>query len=220
MSLFPLRPLQQTALDAVKSSVRAGKKRIVVQAPTGFGKTILGAHMAAGALAKSNRAAFVVPMLTLIDQTFERFVSNGISAGDMGVMQANHPWRRAHAPLQICSVQTIAKRGFPEVKFVIVDEAHMRFEAIDRWMKECPDVLFFGLSATPWSKGMGEVWDDLIIPTTLAELIAVGDLCKFRVFSAAKPDLSKVRTVAGEFHEGELSAVMSGKEIEIGRAHV
>ena len=40
MSLFPLRPLQQTALDAVKSSVRAGKKRIVVQAPTGFGKCL------------------------------------------------------------------------------------------------------------------------------------------------------------------------------------
>jgi len=211
--LFPLRPLQQAAMDQLKSSLRAGKRRIVLQAATGFGKTILGAHMAAGALEKGNRCAFVVPQLSLIDQTFTRFVENGISPGDMGVMQADHPWRRPAAPLQICSVQTVDRRGFPEVKFVIVDEAHIRFKAIDRWVATRPDVLFFGLSATPWSRGMGEIWDDLIVPTTLADLIAAGDLCKFRVFAAAKPDLSGVRTVAGEYHEGELSSLMSGKEI-------
>ena len=211
--LFPLRPLQQSALDALKSSLRAGKRRVVLQAPTGFGKTILGAHIANGALEKSNRIAFVVPMLSLIDQTFERFMSNGIDPGDMGVMQGNHPWRRVGAPLQICSVQTLERRGFPEVKLVIVDEAHLRFKALDRWMAERRDVLFVGLTATPWSKSMGEFWDDLIIPTTLADLIAAGDLCKFRVFAAAKPDLSGVKTVAGEYHEGQLSEVMSGKEI-------
>ena len=211
--LFPLRPLQTAALDALKSSLRAGKRRIVVQAPTGFGKTILGAHMAHGALEKGNRCAFVVPQLSLIDQTFERFSANGIDPGSMGVMQANHPWRRSHAPLQICSVQTIDRRGFPDVKFVIVDEAHLRFKAIDRWMETRPDVLFFGLSATPWSKGMGEVWDDLIVTTTLTDLIAAGDLSKFRVFVGAKPDLSGVKTVAGEYHEGDLAEVMSGKEI-------
>src|SRR6185312_14143024 len=188
--LFPLRPLQQAAMDQLKSSLRAGKRRIVLQAATGFGKTILGAHMAAGALEKGNRCAFVVPQLSLIDQTFTRFVENGISPGDMGVMQADHPWRRPAAPLQICSVQTVDRRGFPEVKFVIVDEAHIRFKAIDRWVATRPDVLFFGLSATPWSRGMGEIWDDLIVPTTLADLIA-----------------------AGEYHEGELSSLMSGKEI-------
>ena len=211
--LFPLRPLQHAALDSLKSSLRAGKRRIVVQAPCGFGKTVLGAHMAAGALKKGNRCAFVVPFLSLIDQTFERFVHNGIEPSDMGVMQGNHPWRRPAAPLQICSVQTIERRGVPDVKFVIVDEAHLRFKALDKWMETRPDVMFFGLSATPWAKGMGDVWDDLIIPTTLVELIAAGDLSKFRVFAASKPDLSGVKTIAGEYHEGQLSSVMSGKEI-------
>lgn len=211
--LYPLRPLQQAALDRLKSSVSAGKRRIVLQLPTGAGKTVIAAHMASGGLSKGNRTAFVVPQITLIDQTFERFVENGINPGDMGVTQANHPWRRPQAPLQICSVQTIDRRGFPDVRFVIVDECHVRFSAIDRWIEERPDVLFFGLSATPWARGMGEIWDDLIVPTTLAELIELGWLAKFRVFAAAKPDLSGVKTVAGEYHEGQLSEVMSDKQI-------
>ena len=212
-ALFPLRPLQQAALDGLRASILAGERRIVVQAPTGFGKTIVGAHMVAGGLAKRNRVAFVVPMISLVDQTVERLVANGIDPGDIGVMQADHPLRRPHAPVQICSVQTIDRRGFPDARFVIVDECHVRFAAIDRWINERPDVLFVGLSATPWSKGMGEVWNDLVIPTTLSELIAQGWLAPFRVFAAAKPDLSGVKIVAGEYHEGQLSEVMSGKQI-------
>ena len=212
--LFPLRPLQQQALDSLKASILAGKRRIIVAAPCGFGKTVLGATMASGALAKGNRVAFCVPQLTLIDQTFTRFVENGIDPADMGVIQGNHAWRRPNAPLQICSVQTLDRRGFPEVKFAIIDEAHLRNKAIDRWIVERPDVMFFGLSATPWSKGMGDIWDELIVPTTLSELIELGWLSKFRVFaSAEKPDLSKVKTVAGDYHEGQLADVMGAKTI-------
>jgi superfamily II DNA or RNA helicase len=81
-------------------------------------------------------------------------------------------------------------------------------------MTERPDVLFFGLSATPWSRGMGDIWDDLIVPTTLSELIELGWLCKFRVFAShERPDLSKIKIVAGEYHEGQLSEVMSSKKI-------
>jgi superfamily II DNA or RNA helicase len=45
-------------------------------------------------------------------------------------------------------------------------------------------------------------------------LIELGWLCKFRVFAAAtKADLSGVKTVAGDYHEGQLSDVMSNKVI-------
>lgn len=213
MSLFPLRPFQRAALDGIKSSILAGKRRVVLQVPTGGGKTVVAAHMAAGALAKRNRVAFVVPMVSLVDQTVERFVENGIDPGAIGVMQADHPLRRPHAPLQICSVQTIDRRGFPDARFVIVDECHVSFKAIHRWMSEHPEVLFFGLSATPWAKGMGEVWDDLIVPTTLSELIEQGLLSRYRVFAASKPDLSGIATIAGDYHEGQLSEVMSGKTL-------
>jgi DNA repair protein RadD len=213
MPLLPLRPHQQVALDGIKRSVSAGKRRPVLLLPTGAGKTVVAAHMILGALAKRKRVAFCVPALSLIDQTFSRFSENGIEIGDMGVMQADHPWRRPNAPVQICSIQTIAKRGFPEVDFTIVDENHLRFEAIDKWMASAPEKIFVGLSATPWARGMGDHWDDLIIPTSIAELIDQGYLSKFRVFAPSHPDLSGVKIVAGDYHEGQLSERMSGAKI-------
>jgi superfamily II DNA or RNA helicase len=171
------------------------------------------AHMVSGALEKRKRVAVVVPLLNLIDQTFERFVDNGIDAGDMGVMQGNHPWSRPAAPVQICSVQTIASRGFPEADFVVVDEVHMRFKTIEDWIKAEPQKIFVGLSATPWSRGLGEIWDDLIIPTSTKELIAQGLLSRFRVFCPSRPDLTGIKIIAGDYHEGQLSERMSDAKL-------
>ena len=211
--LFPLRPLQSQALDRLRQSLRAGHKRPIVSAPTGFGKTVVMAHMVSGALEKKKRVAVVVPLLNLIDQTFQRFVDNGIDAADMGVMQGNHPWNRPAAPVQVCSVQTIASRGFPEADFVVVDEVHMRFKTIEDWIKQQPQKIFVGLSATPWSRGLGEIWDDLIIPTSTRELIAQGLLSQFKVFCPSRPDLSGIKIVAGDYHEGQLSERMSDAKL-------
>jgi DNA repair protein RadD len=216
--MFALRPKQERAMSLLRASMRnsldMGRPvRTVVQMPTGAGKTVIAAHIAAGSLVRGQRTAFVAPMLNLITQTFERFIAQGIDPADMGIIQGDHAWRRPHAPLQICSAQTLDRRGFPDVRRVIVDEAHARFKVIDRWIAERPDVQFIGLSATPWSKGMGDIWNDLVIGATTRELIDDGLLSPFRVFASAHPDLSKVRVVAGEYRDDDLSAVMSGKTI-------
>jgi superfamily II DNA or RNA helicase len=67
--LFPLWPEQAKALEMLKGSLRAGKRRPQLQAPTGSGKTVISAHAMTGAISKGNRAAFTVPLLSLIDQT-------------------------------------------------------------------------------------------------------------------------------------------------------
>lgn len=211
--LFPLRPLQELALEGLRNSLRHGKKRPIIQAPTGFGKTVIGAHIVAGAMAKRKRVAFVVPMLNLIDQTFERFQENGIDPADMGVIQGNHPWRRPSAPIQICSVQTIGRRGYPEVDFVLVDEVHLRFQSVDDWIADQPTKIFVGLSATPWSRGLADHWDDLIIPTSISELIENKYLSAFRAFAPSHPDLSGVKIVAGDYAEGELSKRMQAPKL-------
>lgn len=211
-ALRELRPHQVTALERLKESLRSGCRRPLLELPTGAGKTVVAAHIVAGALAKGNRVAFVVPLLNLIDQTFERFMENGIDPADMGVIQGDHQWRRARAPIQICSIQTVAKRGFPDASVVVVDEAHIRFAALDRWMANS-DAVFIGLSATPWSKGLGLQFDDLIAPITMRELIEQGYLSPFRVFCPSHPDLSGIRTVAGDYHEGDLSERMSQPQL-------
>jgi DNA repair protein RadD len=67
---------------------------------------------------------------------------------------------------------------------------------------------FIGLSATPWTRGLGQYFDDLIIAATTQDLISERYLSPFRVFAPSHPDLSDVRTVAGDYHEGDLSEVM------------
>lgn len=207
--LRPLYEHQQQALDCLRSSLMAGKTRPLLQAPTGFGKTVLAAHIVDGLHRRGKRVCFCVPSLGLIDQTFDRFCENGIDPGDMGVIQADHHWKRPTAPIQIATAQTLSRRDLPEVDFVIVDEAHIRFKVYADWMAARPDVRFIGLSATPWSKGLGKQFDDLLRPVSLSWLIEQGYLSKFQVYAPSKPDLSGVRTVKGDWHEGDLEQVMS-----------
>lgn len=72
---------------------------------------------------------------------------------------------------------------------------------------------FVGLSATPWTKGLGKYYDKLIIASTTQELIDLGYLSNFRVFAPWSPDLKGVRIVAGDFHEGDLSKVMGKSQL-------
>jgi len=64
-------------------------------------------------------------------------------------------------------------------------------------------VPIIGLTATPWTKGLGKHFEKLIIGATTQQLINTGDLSPFRAFAPASPDLTDVRTLAGDFHEGE-----------------
>ena len=68
------------------------------------------------------------------------------------------------------------------------------------------DVPVIGLSATPWSKGLGKHYHKLINPTSIQDLIDKKILCPFIVYAPPGPDLSNVRTIAGDYHEGDLSA--------------
>ena len=213
MSLRPLYPHQKVALDKVRKSLQDGHKRPIISMPTGAGKTLIAASMVIGALTKRKRMGFVVPALSLIDQTIERFVENGVDLGDIGVIQADHPLRKPQAPIQICSIQTISRRGFPMVDFVVCDEVHIIFDAMNKWMDSEPNKIFIGLSASPWSIGLGDRFDDLIIPTSIDELTRDGFLSPLRAFAPTKPDLTGIKMIAGDFHEGQLAERMSGKSI-------
>ena len=206
MSLRALRLHQERALTALRESLAAGHRRPMLQAPTGFGKTLTAAHIIQRALDKGKRVAFTVPALSLVEQTVAAFEAEGIRS--IGVMQGIHERTDHHPPVQVCSVQTIARRRRPEVDLVVVDEAHQLHRETFRWMRDCPHVPFVGLSATPWPRGLGMHYDDLVVAATTADLIREGYLSPFVAFAPSEPDLAGVRTIAGDFHEGELADVM------------
>jgi DNA repair protein RadD len=204
-ALRPLRPHQERALEALRASLTTGKRRPMLQAPTGFGKTLTAAHIIQRALDKGNRVIFTVPALSLVDQTVAAFAAEGIHS--IGVMQGYHPGTDGEQPLQVCSVQTLARRQKPEAAIVLIDEAHLAFKSVHEWMADpaWTAVPFIGMSATPWTRGLGKHYDDLIVAPMTGDLIRDGYLSPFVVFAPSAPDLADVRTVAGDFHEGELA---------------
>ena len=204
-----LRPHQTKAIKMLRQSLGSGKRRPVLQAPTGFGKKLLGAAIIEGALAKNKRVIFTVPALSLVDQTVNAFWDDGIR--DVGVIQAWNPMTDWSRPVQVASVRTLQRRPIPEADIVIIDECHHWFDFYEAWMSDplWQDRPFIGLSATPWTRGLGKYFDDLIIAATTQDLISEGYLSPFRVFAPSHPDLTDVRTVRGDYHKGDLSGVMS-----------
>jgi len=202
-----LRPHQQEAIDRLWRQAREGDKRIVLQAPTGFGKTLTAAKIIERALAKGNKVLFTVPRLSLVDQAVSDFENEGIS--HIGVMQASHPRTDPKAPVQVASIQTLVRRVEMSDKpqLVIVDECHEDFKVINTMMLSWPS-LFIGLSATPWRQGMGLQWQSLVQSKPISWLIEQGYLSKFAVFAPYVPDLSNVEVRGGDYVEKALEAVM------------
>jgi DNA repair protein RadD len=213
-----LRPLRgrQIALDkAIYDAVRAGHKRIVVQLPTGGGKTVIAAHLMDRSAKKGRRPMFVAPAIALVEQTLKSFEDQGI--GDIGIIQAQHYRTDFRAQVQIASRDTLIRRDLPEVDFVIVDEVHDQRDALNLILDgaEWKNKIVIGLSATPWSRGLGLHWSKLIIGATIADMIEDGaptGLCDFVVYApsdAMEPSDKGMKVVAGEFQEAAVYKAMS-----------
>jgi DNA repair protein RadD len=208
-----LRPHQVNMLGQVYRLIKVGERRIIGQAATGFGKTVVAARIAQDVLNAGKRMIFTVPAVSLIDQIVEKFYAAGIY--DIGVIQANHPLTNYSRSVQIASVQTLMRRTIPEADVVVIDEVHIWFKFYERWLHDpqWADMPFIGLSATPWTRGLGRHFKQLVIGATIQELIDGDYLAPFRVFGPDSPDLSDVRTVAGDYHEGDLGEVMNKNKL-------
>jgi superfamily II DNA or RNA helicase len=216
--LFELNQKQKLAPDDYRVA-----PRVVLQAPTGYGKTVLAGAIIERALAKNGRVLFIVPTTQLVEQALASFEHEGIT--EVGVIQADHPFTNWSMPVQIASVQTLMRRKIPDANLVLIDETHIWYKyysklffgfpekdkltgelitTAPRWLK----VPIVGLSATPWSKGLGCFYNGLSIAGTTRQMIEDGNLCPFEVWCPDHPDLKHVRTLAGDYHEGDLSAAM------------
>src|SRR5271165_6109718 len=72
-----LRPHQVHLIEQIDAAIAIGERRIVAQAPTGFGKTLTAAAITRK-LEQKKRIIFTVLAISLIDQTVEKFCREGI----------------------------------------------------------------------------------------------------------------------------------------------
>jgi DNA repair protein RadD len=201
MNPVALRDYQVEAVQQLRAGILDGHRKQVLMSPTGSGKTEIACYMLAQAAEKRSRALFIVDRVVLVDQTSERLDRYGIGHG---VLQAGH-WRtRLGEAIQVCSAQTIERRGIPDdVQVVFVDEAHCMRKVVTEFLDRTEAVVV-GLTATPFTKGMGRVYSNLVNVATMNDLIERGYLVPLKIYAAKAIDVAGMKVVAGEWSEKDI----------------
>lgn len=205
-----LRDYQQDMIQRTRMSLRR-HRRVLLQAPTGAGKTVLGAFMAGSATSKGLRTWFICHRRELIKQASRTFGDVGIPHGF--VAAGVTPDRRQ--PVQICGIQTLAGRldTLDPPDLVLWDECH--HVTAGSWSKVAEALAkakHVGLSATPIrldGSGLDKHFDDLVPGPQTAWLIENGYLSPFRVYAPTAPNLAGVHSRAGDYAKDELAEAMN-----------
>lgn len=211
----PLWPHQSRGLKLLRAAAPK-HGRVLVVAPTGCGKTFLGAHVCMGAVARGSRVLWVTHTIDLLTQSASVFTEHGLR---VGIIQADRP-RDPGAPVQVGSCQTLIRRNLDAYDIIVFDEVHLYVgtETAAWIIASSPRAQVIGLTASPWrldGKPMGLLFNCIIQLATYAELIAFGALVPSRVFAPprSRPDLSEVHIVHGEFDKREVEELVSEPEV-------
>lgn len=219
MSALPeLREYQKAAVESLRLSLAKGMRRPVLVSPTGSGKTRLAIEVIRLAVSKGRRVLFLAPRRELIYQASAVLESAGVMHG---VIMAGEPAHR-YSPVQVASFDTLwARRNripLPPADLVIVDEAHLSLAATRKKLIEAyPDARVIGLTATPArgdGRGLGEIYDDLVLSWSVRELTDAGFLVPARYFVPTKPDLEGLKINRdGDYREKELAPRMDQPQL-------
>lgn len=212
-----LRAYQIEAIDRTRAQLRRGVRRVCLVCPTGGGKTVIAAQIILSAYQKGKRCLFFAHRRELIKQSMRKLIEAGIPAQDCGMLMGQESIR-THAPVVVASIATWIRRDPTPADVVFVDEAHHAVsDSYKKVQAAYERSVILGLTATPYranGDGLGDAFDGLEVVRSPAKLMADGFLCGFRVFAGAeRPDLAKIRTVAGEYDSGQVELAMDKREL-------
>lgn len=192
-----LREHQTHVVNALREGFKRGHRTQLLYAPTGFGKTEVAIYLMKATKDNYKRAAMVLDRIVLVDQTSNRLTKYGINHG---VFQADH-WKFDRLNrLQVCSAQTLERRdNFPEIDLLIVDECHIARAQTSEFIKNNPKVKVIGLTASPFAKGLGDLYENVVCGATTEDLVNNKWLTPLRVYIAKEIDMTGVKKVAGEW---------------------
>ena len=167
----------------------------------------------------------------LQEQAFKELHSFGVNVG-VRAKYHQHSQHLHQTQTHICTIQSLAAQHRREPGLLrklgydiwIVDEAHQQHELIWKMREAQPGVMLLGLSATPYSRSLGQLYSHLAVPVNTEELMAKGYLTPVDYYGGASPDLSSYRTYLDpktgrrEYREADceeaMGKVMAGDVIE------
>jgi superfamily II DNA or RNA helicase len=210
--MISLREYQLSGVGRLRDSIRQHKRSILV-APTGAGKTRMAIRIMQGAVEQGNRCWFVVHRRELCTQTSKALWDAKLAHGMIMSGKGRSPQLA-----QIATVITAANRinSMPvdqRPKVIIFDECHRSVsESYKRIANACQGAYIIGLTATPErtdGRGLRELYSDMVQVQDMDWLIKEGFLSPYRLIAPVEgPDLSSIKTKAGDYDTRETEAVM------------
>lgn len=211
-----LRPYQLAAVQAARAHVEAGRRRVILCSPVGSGKTVLASYIIQSARRGFDaKILFVAHRKELLDQAVAQLARWGVT--EVGVIRANDSRTNRLLPVQVASIQSLARRSAPPADIVICDEAHRcGAKSYLALLDLYPGATILGLTATPCRTDGHPLasFDVIENVATYSELIEDGFIVAPRCFGSMNlPDLKKVHTVGGDFVLDELEGEMMQPEV-------
>lgn len=209
-----LRPRQAKAIADVRAAFSSGYRAPVLVAPTGAGKTFTAIEIVRLTIARGRSVWFLAHLREILDDTAARLIAAGISHGSIRAGRSSDYSKL----VQVVAVQTAVRRShLPRPDLIIIDECHLAVaNSYRQVIAAAGSPLLLGLTGTPQrldGRGLGEVFDLLVHTCSTADLIDEGLLAPIRIFAPPGVDLSRLHTRAGDFDQGEASAIMARPQV-------
>lgn len=195
-----LRPYQEILIDETRGALRH-HRRVLMQAPTGAGKTAITVFMMGRAAEAGKRSMFLVHQNELLSQTSKALWKQQLTHGMIASGRS-----KSNLPAQIASVQTLVRRldQYPEPDLIIIDECHRSAaNSYQTILDAYPNAMVIGLTATPArtdGRGLKDTYDTIVLGPSIRQLIDAGYLADYEIFApAVNIDMSQVKTRAGDY---------------------
>lgn len=209
-----LREYQEDVIARTREAMRRTKD-VLIQAPTGSGKTVLASYMMNRIVEGGGRGYFICHRRELIEQTSLTFRNMGIPHGYIAAGYTPNPFQ----PIQVCSVGTLKNRlnKVMSPTVCIWDEAHHL--GAGGWSKvynEYPSAFHIGLSATPQrldGRGLDDKFGEIVRGPSVDWLIENGFLAKYKIYSIPGIDRSGFHSRMGEYVQSEVELEMDRPKI-------
>ena len=207
-----LREYQLALVRRVQAEYVAGNRAVLLQAPTGSGKTVIAGHILRRSVEHGRTPWMLAHRKELLDQIIAALRLEGVpywvTAADWHRNIEETPGRG----VMVGSVQTVARRyeTLPRPNFIVWDEAHhLGARTWEVLFKAFPAAQHLGLSATPQradGKGLAGFFSALVHGPQTRDLMALGNLAPYRLYAPPGIDLRGVHVRMGEFVAKEAHA--------------
>lgn len=212
-----LRDYQTDLINRVHAEWSAGNKRVLMQLPTGGGKSLCFSAIARRAVEDGKRVLAIAHREELVIQGAAHL--GKLSGVPVGIIKSGYPPEPLFQ-IQMASIQTLVNRLEYSGHFdlVIYDECHhcvseSGLKVLGNW----PDAQVLGVTATPVrgdGVGFDDVFDALVCGPTVRSLIDEGYLSKFKLYADANPMQTKgVKTTAGDYNVKQLARANNSGEL-------